>query len=72
MVYIATKIKSNIKKSAKILGYSASVLALGSVAVLAPVLAVPSILGMCYSLQAGSCHMAAETAKLTQYTGKGV
>ena len=48
---LPAKIKSNIKKSAKILGYSASVLALGSVAVLAPVLAVPSVLGMCYSLQ---------------------
>ncbi len=48
---LPAKIKSSIKKSAKILGYSASVLALAGVTALVPVLALPSVLGMGYSLQ---------------------
>ena len=38
---LPAKIKSSIKKSAKILGYSASVLALAGITALAPVLALP-------------------------------
>lgn len=48
---LPVKIKSSIKKSAKILGYSAVVLALAGVAVFAPVLAIPSVLGMGYGVQ---------------------
>ena len=48
---LPAKIKSSIKKSAKILGYSAVVLALAGVAVFAPVLAIPSVLGMGYGVQ---------------------
>lgn len=48
---LPVKIKSSIKKSAKILGYSAVVLTLASVAVFAPVLAIPSVLGMGYGVQ---------------------
>lgn len=48
---LPAKIKSSIKKSAKILGYSASVLALAGITALAPVLALPSVLGMGFSLQ---------------------
>ena len=48
---LPVKIKSSIKKSAKILGYSAGVLALAGVAVFAPVLAIPSVLGMGYGVQ---------------------
>lgn len=48
---LPAKIKSSIKKSAKILGYSAGVLALAGVAVFAPVLAIPSVLCMGYGVQ---------------------
>lgn len=48
---LPVKIKSSIKKSAKILGYSAGVLALAGVAVFAPVLAIPSVLCMGYGVQ---------------------